>query len=64
MWYFSWILGTGLALAFGVLNAIWYEIMESQRPRSTREPSVAAPAESMAPSRPDVHKPAQGPAAH
>jgi cytochrome bd-I ubiquinol oxidase subunit X len=29
MWYFSWILGTGLALAFGVLNAIWYEIMDS-----------------------------------
>ena len=32
MWYFSWILGTGLALAFGVLNAIWYEIVE-QEPR-------------------------------
>jgi cyd operon protein YbgT len=31
MWYFSWILGTGLALCFGVLNAIWYEIQESQR---------------------------------
>ena len=29
MWYFSWILGTGLALTFGVLNAIWYEIMDS-----------------------------------
>ena len=28
MWYFSWILGTGLALTFGVLNAIWYEIKE------------------------------------
>jgi cytochrome bd-I ubiquinol oxidase subunit X len=28
MWYFSWILGTGLALAFGILNAIWYEIMD------------------------------------
>jgi cyd operon protein YbgT len=28
MWYFSWILGLGLALAFGVLNAIWYEVME------------------------------------
>ena len=30
MWYFSWILGTGLALAFAVLNAIWYEIIELQ----------------------------------
>lgn len=28
MWYFSWILGVALALAFGVLNAIWYEVME------------------------------------
>ena len=31
MWYFSWILGTGLALAFGVLNAIWYELVEEPR---------------------------------
>jgi cyd operon protein YbgT len=30
MWYFSWILGTGLALAFAVLNAIWYEIIDLQ----------------------------------
>jgi cytochrome bd-I ubiquinol oxidase subunit X len=28
MWYFSWLLGLGLALTFGVLNAIWYEILE------------------------------------
>ena len=28
MWYFSWILGTGFALAFGVLNAMWYEITD------------------------------------
>lgn len=26
MWYFSWILGLGLALTFGVLNALWYEL--------------------------------------
>lgn len=25
MWYFTWILGLGLALAFGVLNGVWYE---------------------------------------
>lgn len=25
MWYFSWILGTGLACAFAILNAIWLE---------------------------------------
>jgi cyd operon protein YbgT len=29
MWYFSWILGTGFALAFGVLNAIWYEVTDN-----------------------------------
>lgn len=32
MWYFSWILGTGLALACGVLNAMWYEMREEQQP--------------------------------
>lgn len=26
MWYFTWILGLGLALTFGVLNAMWFEI--------------------------------------
>ncbi len=26
MWYFSWILGTGLACTFAVLNAIWLEL--------------------------------------
>lgn len=32
MWYFSWILGLGFALAFGVLNAIWYELGERDAP--------------------------------
>jgi cytochrome bd-I ubiquinol oxidase subunit X len=32
MWYFSWILGTGLALSFGVLNAIWYEMRDREPP--------------------------------
>lgn len=31
MWYFTWILGLGLALTFGVLNAIWFEILEDDR---------------------------------
>jgi cyd operon protein YbgT len=30
MWYFSWILGLGLALTFGIVNAIWYEIREQE----------------------------------
>jgi len=42
MWYFSWILGTGLALTFGVLNAIWFEVTQSPPP-----PPPGAP-------RPDV----------
>lgn len=31
MWYFTWILGLGLALAFGILNALWFEIRECER---------------------------------
>lgn len=27
MWYFSWVLGLGLACAFAVLNAMWLELM-------------------------------------
>ena len=30
MWYFSWILGLPLAIAFAVLNAMWYELMEDK----------------------------------
>jgi cyd operon protein YbgT len=26
MWYFSWILGLGLACAFAILNAMWFEL--------------------------------------
>ena len=26
MWYFSWVLGLGLACAFSVLNAMWLEL--------------------------------------
>ncbi|OAJ60275.1 cyd operon protein YbgT [Paraburkholderia ginsengiterrae] len=29
MWYFSWLLGIGVALAFGVINVMW---LESRRP--------------------------------
>ncbi|MPS29278.1 cytochrome bd-I oxidase subunit CydX [Pigmentiphaga sp.] len=30
MWYFSWILGLGLAATFAVLNAMWYELREGE----------------------------------
>lgn len=26
MWYFSWILGVGLASTFAILNAMWFEM--------------------------------------
>lgn len=45
MWYFSWILGTGLALAFGVLNAIWYELVEEPRELARRSPPRQPPAQ-------------------
>jgi cyd operon protein YbgT len=26
MWYFSWVLGLGLACSFSILNAMWLEL--------------------------------------
>lgn len=31
MWYFSWILGIGLACFFAILNAMWLELNESDK---------------------------------
>lgn len=31
MWYFAWLLGLPLAVAFAVLNAMWYELVEDDR---------------------------------
>ena len=28
MWYFSWVLGLGLACTFAILNAMWLEVRE------------------------------------
>jgi cyd operon protein YbgT len=28
MWYFSWVLGLGLACAFAILNAMWFEVRD------------------------------------
>lgn len=33
MWYFSWILGLGLAVCFAVLNAIWLEARDDEARR-------------------------------
>lgn len=31
MWYFTWILGTGFAVLFAVVNAMWLEAQEEQQ---------------------------------
>ena len=28
MWYFSWVLGLGLACVFAILNGMWFEIRD------------------------------------
>jgi len=40
MWYFSWILGLGLACAFAILNAMWLEL----DPRTAHDPQTEPPA--------------------
>jgi len=37
MWYFSWILGLGLACAFGILNAMWYEVHADDEAHKRKE---------------------------
>ncbi len=32
MWYFSWILGVCLAASFAIMNAMWLELDEKDRP--------------------------------
>jgi cyd operon protein YbgT len=34
MWYFSWVLGLGLACAFAILNAMWLEVLADDRGRA------------------------------
>tara|TARA_R110002095_G_scaffold52857_3_gene45994 strand:- start:3191 stop:3325 length:135 start_codon:yes stop_codon:yes gene_type:complete len=34
MWYFTWILGLGLACAFGILNAMWFELQDADRQKA------------------------------
>ena len=43
MWYFSWILGVGLACSFGILNAMWFEFREDAR-KSNAKPDDSRPA--------------------
>ncbi len=44
MWYFTWILGVGVALAFGVINVMWLETNGkfARDPHSPDTPPVRA----------------------
>lgn len=35
MWYFTWILGVGLAVLFGVVNGMWHEFHAADEPEET-----------------------------
>lgn len=39
MWYFTWVLGVGLACAFGILNAMWYELSAPDEHSDRRDPA-------------------------
>ena len=43
MWYFSWILGIGLAVAFAILNAMWLEVEEGMPPEQDPHDGKAPP---------------------
>jgi cyd operon protein YbgT len=34
MWYFSWVLGLGLACSFAILNAMWLELRQDEEARA------------------------------
>jgi len=40
MWYFSWMLGLGLACAFAVLNAMWFELHADDEARRQADDKV------------------------
>ena len=42
MWYFSWILGAGLAASFAILNGMWYEMRENDREVSARAATLSS----------------------
>ena len=57
MWYFTWILGLGAALAFGIINVMWLEssfslgeLDEEQTKRRFGDRSPPADPQSTAPS--------------
>lgn len=43
MWYFSWVLGLGLAATVGILNALWYELRLVREKGEGGEPPMRTP---------------------
>ncbi|WP_412057911.1 cytochrome bd-I oxidase subunit CydX [Bartonella sp. DGB2] len=41
MWYFAWLLGLPLAIAFSVLIAMWYELMDDKVKQDRTMPPTA-----------------------
>ncbi len=39
MWYFSWVLGIGLACSFAILNAMWFEVHADSQANTSRDDS-------------------------
>ncbi|MDF1645700.1 MAG: cytochrome bd-I oxidase subunit CydX [Legionellaceae bacterium] len=31
MWYFSWILGTGLACTLAIVSGVWFELRDQDK---------------------------------
>ena len=38
MWYFTWVLGFGLAASVGILNALWYELRTVRQAKDETPP--------------------------
>jgi cyd operon protein YbgT len=51
MWYFSWILGIGVALGFGIINVMWLEANE----KFVRDPAPNASSPSASSASQDSH---------
>ena len=37
MWYFSWVLGTGLACTLAILNALWFEVRDADEDNTSQK---------------------------
>ncbi|WP_233833209.1 cytochrome bd-I oxidase subunit CydX [Paraburkholderia sp. ZP32-5] len=53
MWYFTWILGVGVALGFGIINVMWLET-NGKFARDPQQPNLSASSGSAAGSTPST----------